>query len=219
MSREYKPYRVPKRRCTVTQNRLLLKKKKYVKVKNEEENDFRTFLRRVLEERGLLTVDVRDTRSSKGGIKTKSGEENQRKFKIKTALNMRNRSGEKKHWLRSRINNEELRGCELRAWIFCSEDVRRRIWVACTMLWSYERSRRQAVRRKSLFQLLKAPWKEETKVVSDTPEDYTPDPLIKAKSDIPNLKIFLHRSKKQTVLITIYSLPPQKMLLTVASQR
>lgn len=97
MSREYKPYCVPKRRCTVTQNRLLLKKKKYVKVKNEEENDFRTFLRRVLEERGLLTVDVRDTRSSKGGIKTKSGEENQRKFKIKTPLSMRNRSGEKKH--------------------------------------------------------------------------------------------------------------------------
>lgn len=73
------------------------------------------------------------------------------------------------------------------------------------------------MRKKSLFQQLKESRKE-TKVVSDTPEDYIHDPLIKAESDISNLKIFLHESKNQTVLFTVYSLPPQKTLLTVASQ-
>ena len=171
------------------------------------------------EERGLLAVDVRDRRGSKESIKPKSGEKNQKRYKIKTALSMRNRSGEKKQWFRSRINDKELCRCELRAWIFCSKDISWRTQVVCTMFWNYERSRRQAVRRKILFQQWKESWKEETKVVSDTPEDYIHDPLIKEKSDIANLKIFLRKSKKQTVLFTIYSLPPQKILLMVVSQR
>lgn len=176
------------------------------------------YFKKSFEERGLLAVDVRDRRSSKESIKPKSGEENQRRYKIKTALSMRNRSGEKKQWFRSRINNKELCRCKLRAWIFCSKDITWRILVASTTFRSYERSRRQTVRRKSLFQQLKESWKEETKVVSDTPEDYMYDPLIKAECDISYLKSFLHKSEKQTVLFTVYSLPPQKILLMVVSQ-
>lgn len=101
-----------------------------------------------LEEREPLAVDVRDRRSSKESIKPKSGEENQRRYKIKSALSMRNRSGEKKQWFRSRINNKELCRCELRAWFFCSKDISWRIRVVCIMFWSHERNRRQAVRRK-----------------------------------------------------------------------
>lgn len=44
---------------------------------------------------GLLAVDVRDRRSSKESINPISGEKNQRRYKIKTALSTRNRSGEK----------------------------------------------------------------------------------------------------------------------------
>lgn len=53
------------------------------------------FFKNSVEEIGLLAVDVRDRRSSKESIKPKSGEVNQRRYKIKTALSMRNRSREK----------------------------------------------------------------------------------------------------------------------------
>lgn len=43
-----------------------------------------------------MAVDVRNRMSSKERIKPKSGEVNQRRYKIKTALSMRNRSREKK---------------------------------------------------------------------------------------------------------------------------
>lgn len=87
-----------KRRYRVTWNRPLLKKKKYVKGSNEEGSDLRMF-KKSFEERGLLAADVRDRRSSKESIKPKSGDENPRRYKIKTALSRRNRSGEKNSYL------------------------------------------------------------------------------------------------------------------------
>lgn len=150
-------------------------------------------------ERGLLAVDVRDRRSSKESINPISGEENQRRYKIKTALSTRNGSGEKTQWFRSRINIKELCRWELRAWIFWSKDVNWRIQMVCTIFWSHGRRRR-------LFQQLKESRYEETKAVNAMPEGFIPDPLIKAKSDSFNLQIFLHRRKKQTILSPIYSL-------------